>query len=803
MRILFTILLASVALFAASVNLSGTVISSGGVPIQDASVQLKSGPSLLALARTLSNAQGDFSFAGIDVNNIIPKPGLKTNFSSTPNFTFSLSRPQAVKILAVNVKGRVQSELILQAQTGVNFLKSPRSLLNAAPLGIYMIFAQYGSERVFLGSLNYQGQISSTEVSLVSEGSSSKQALALTAAQLGQFLVVKKAGFLPESVALASLTLGSIGNVILKPDPLEARIDSVMALMTLDDKIGQMTQGLVSATSYGGFTWGSALQGGGEYSSSYSTKAWAKTIPVSYGKDNVHGMGDVPGATIFPHNIGLGATRDSALVRRIGEAIAKEMWAAGIDLNFSPAISVPRDERWGRVYEGYGETPELAVMMGAAMVRGLQGDMYNADHRVMATAKHFIGDGATDKGYDRGNATITDKELREIHLPGYEAVVEQGVLSVMASFNQINGTHQHVDSLRLTGWLKTELAFDGYIIADWEGIDNSKTPGKAGDYSGTSTVTSSKDAIKKAINAGIDMGMVPDSYSSFSSTLKTLVNEGEVSQSRIDDAVRRILRAKFRAGRMDQPNGPAAYRNNPSLIGSSAHRAIAREAVSKSLVLLKNESSILPLSKTGKIYVTGEAADNIDMQLGGWTMGWQGVDRDNGKSFSGGTTILNGMKQVAPSATFTSSSQDADVIVYVVGEKPYAEWLGDYRGSNFEGQIYRYFTWGGAGATFNTVEELGYISKISEYKTAGKKVVTVFISGRPLPISTLITASDAFVAAWLPGSEGAGVADVLFGDYAPTGKLPHSWPASASQIPINVGDGKTPLYEYGFGLTYP
>lgn len=803
MRTLLTILLASISVFAAQVILSGNVVSLGGGSIQNASIQLKSGYALLAHARTLSDAQGNFAFAGIDVDRIITKPGLKRSFSSTPNFTFSLPHSQTVKILAVNVKGKVQSELLLQAQGGVNFLKSPRSLLNAAPMGIYMIFAQYGSERVFLGSLNYQGQINSSPVELVSEGSSSKPILALTDAQRGLFLVVKKAGFLPESVALTSLTAGPIGKVILKPDPLEARIDSVIASMTLDDKIGQMTQGKVSATYYEGFTWGSALQGGGEYSSSYSSKAWAKTIPVSYGKDNVHGMGDVPGATIFPHNIGLGATRDSALVRRIGEAIAKEMWAAGIDLNFSPAISVPRDERWGRVYEGYGETPELAVMMGAAMVRGLQGDMYNADHRVMATAKHFIGDGATDKGYDRGNATITDKELREIHLPGYEAVVEQGVLSVMASFNQINGTHQHVDSLRLTGWLKTELAFDGYIIADWEGIENSRTPGEAGDYSGTTIAASSKDAIKKAINAGIDMGMVPDSYKTFSGALKELVNSGEVSQSRIDDAVRRILRAKFRAGRMDQPNGPAAYRNNPSLIGSSAHRAIAREAVSKSLVLLKNESSILPLSKTGKIYVTGEAADNIDMQLGGWTMGWQGVDRDNGKSFSGGTTILNGMKQVAPSATFTSSSQDADVIVYVVGEKPYAEWLGDYRGSNFEGQIYRSFTWGGPGATFKTVEELGYISKISEYKTAGKKVVTVFISGRPLPISTLITASDAFVAAWLPGSEGAGVADVLFGDYAPTGKLPHSWPASASQIPINVGDGKTPLYEYGFGLTYP
>lgn len=801
MRFLFAILLASVSLFASPVNFSGTVSSLAGDHVTNASVQLKSGLSLLSLARTLTDNQGAFSFANIDVESIIPKSGSKLKYQPNSNFSFSLPQSQSVRIIAVNVKGKVQSEILLQGQNGVNWLKSPRSLLNAAPVGIYMIFAQYGHDRVYLGSLNYQGQVSSNAVELISEGVSSSPALALTNAEWSQYIIIRKAGFLPETVALASLTAGPIGNIILTPDPIEARIDSVMALMTLDDKIGQMTQGKVSATSYEGFEWGSALQGGGEYSSSYSSKAWIKKIPVSYGKDNVHGMGDIPGATIFPHNIGLGATRDSALVRKIGESIAKEMWAAGIDLNFSPAISVPQDERWGRVYEGYGETPELAVMMGAAMVRGLQGDKYNADWRVIATAKHFLGDGATDKGYDRGNATISDTELRKTHLPGYEAVVEQGVLSIMASFNQINGTHQHVDSLRLTGWLKTELAFDGYIIADWEGIENSTTPGAAGNYSGTATGTSSSDAVKKAINAGIDMGMVPDSYTSFSSTLKSLVSSGAVSQSRIDDAVRRILRAKFRAGRMDQPNGPSVYRNDASLIGASAHREIAREAVRKSLVLLKNESSVLPLSKTGKIYVTGEGADNIEMQLGGWTMGWQGVDKDNGKSFSGGTTIINGMKQVAPSANFVSSSQDADIIVYVIGEKPYAEWYGDYRGSNFEGQIYRSYDWNN-GPTFNSVEDLGYISKLSEYHSAGKKVVTVFISGRPLPVSSLIEASDAFVAAWLPGSEGAGVGDVLFGDYAPTGKLPHSWPSSASQIPINVGDGKTPLYEYGFGLTY-
>lgn len=794
MRIFYLVLLLVIPLSAVPVTLSGTVVSATGGPIEKASVQLKSGFSLTAHARQLSNAQGNFSFANIDIESIIEKPSPKMRFQSGPSWGFSLQMPQSVKITAVDIKGQVQMTAVLQGQSGFNMLKGPHRLLNGAASGIYMIFAHYGSERALLGVLNHQGGFSSNSLELVTEGSSTKSALALTNAQRAQFFVVRKVGFLPETLALASLSAGPIGTITLTPDPLEARIDSVMALMTLNDKIGQMIQGLAPTTSSGGFNWGSALHGGGGYSSSFSATAWAKKIPVSYGKDNVHGMGDVNGSTIFPHNIGLGATRDSALVRKIGEAIAKEMWAAGIDLNFSPAISVPRDERWGRVYEGYGETPELAVMMGAAMVRGLQGERFNADWRVMATAKHFLADGATNNGYDRGESTVSDEDLRKIHLPGYEAVVEQGVLSVMASFNQIRGVHQHVDSLRLTGWLKTELAFDGYVIADWEGIENSRKPGEAGDYSGSSAGTSSSDAIKKSINAGIDMAMVPDSYASFGSTLLSLVNSGAVSQARIDDAVRRILRAKFRAGRMDNPAGPSLYRQNTSLIGANAHREIAREAVRKSLVLLKNEASVLPLSKTAKIYVAGSMAANVGYQCGGWTKDWQGGSANS--SIAGSTNILDGMKAVASSATFTTSANDADVVVYVVGEKPYAEWYGDYRGSNFEGLIFE------SNGSFKSIESLGYLSDIESYHSAGKKVVTVFISGRPLPITPLITASDAFVAAWLPGSEGAGVADVLFGDHPFTGKLPHSWPSSAAQIPINVGDGKKPLFEYGFGLTY-
>ena len=298
----------------------------------------------------------------------------------------------------------------------------------------------------------------------------------------GQSLIVRKTGFLPETLSVVP-GKKNYGNITLKRDPIENRIDSIMAKMTLDDMIAQMTQAKAPAVKCGNSICGSALEGGGAYTADFYANAWKQKIPVIYGKDNVHGVADVNNATIFPHNIGLGATRDSALVRKIGQAVAEEMWAAHIDLNFAPAITVPQDERWGRVYEGFGETTELAVDLGAAFVRGQQGDNNDAEWRVITTLKHFIGDGATDNGYDRGNATMTDKVLRQKYLPPYEAGVEQGALSVMASFNQVNGIHQHVDSAKITGILKTELAFDGYVIADWEGIESSTTPGAAGDYS--------------------------------------------------------------------------------------------------------------------------------------------------------------------------------------------------------------------------------------------------------------------------------------------------------------------------------
>jgi len=619
-----------------------------------------------------------------------------------------------------------------------------------------------------------------------------KGSFSLGNAKKNQSIVVRKAGFLPETLSVVP-NKKDYGNITLKRDPIENRIDSIMANMTIDDMIAQMTQAQAPTTTCGGKICGSALQGGGSYMADFYTKAWKQKIPVTYGKDNVHGLGDVNNATIFPHNIGLGATRDSALVRRIGQAVAEEMWAAHIDLNFAPAITVPQDERWGRVYEGFGETTELAVDLGTAFIRGQQGEKNDAEWRVTTTLKHFIGDGATDKGYDRGNATLTDKEIRKKYLPPYEASIEQGAQSVMVSFSQINGVHQHVDSARITGILKTELAFDGYVIADWEGIESSTTPGAAGDYSpGLVTGITSSEAIRNAINAGLDMAMVPSSSEAFVGSMKELVASGKISQERIKDATRRILRAKIRAGRIDNPNGPAAYVGVTQNIGSAAHRQLAREAVQKSLVILKNKK-VLPLNTNDKVFVTGSHANNTGLQCGAWTQGWQG----SLENIPGATSIQAGFDEVAQGAR-VATEKEAGTIVYVIGEVPYAEWFGDYRGKDFNNKIITKED--PKKVSFSSTDE--YIAQIKAWQKAGHKVAVVLITGRPLPITSLINAADAFVVAWLPGSEGAGVADVLFGKVKPTGKLPHTWPKDAKQIPINVGDGKKGLFPYGFGLSY-
>jgi beta-glucosidase len=564
------------------------------------------------------------------------------------------------------------------------------------------------------------------------------------------------------------------------------RVADLLARMTLDEKIGQMTQvdrgSLTTESDIATYYLGSLLSGGGSAPTPNTPAAWADMydryqavalstrlgIPIIYGIDAVHGHNNVYGATIFPHNVGLGATRNPALIQAIGRATAEEVAGTGIDWTFAPCLCVARNERWGRTYESYGEDPEIARVM-STIVSGLQGTSLNHPASILATAKHWVGDGGTTGGDDQGDTQISEAELRRLHIPPYIDAIQKGVGSVMISYSSWNGQKLHGHRYLITDVLKGELGFTGLVVSDWAGID--QVPG---DYASD---------VRTAINAGIDMVMVPHDYKLFTGTLRNEINAGTIPLARIDDAVRRILTKKFELGLFERPYTDRSY---TATIGSAAHRALGRDAVRQSLVLLKNTNTILPLSKTAKIFVAGKNANDIGNQSGGWTISWQG----SSGNITPGTTILQGIRDaVAPgtSVTYDKAGRGAaghDVAVVVLGEKPYAEGQGDkpsYLGLDQEDK--------------NTLNNV---------KRAGIPVIVVLVSGRPMIVSTELPNWHALIAAWLPGTEGQGVADVLFGDYKPTGKLPHSWPRSETQIPINVGDASyDPLFPYGFGLTYP
>jgi len=567
---------------------------------------------------------------------------------------------------------------------------------------------------------------------------------------------------------------------------VEQRVEDLFNRMTLDEKIGQMIQvdqepvstKLKDVTTY---FMGSVLSGGNSKPPSNTLTAWAnlydslqtyalKTrlkIPILYGIDAVHGNNDVYGSTLFPHNIGLGCSRDSSLVARAARITAIEVAASGIDWTFAPCIAVPQDERWGRTYEGFGETPELAQLLGSAAVMGFQGDSLNGNTSIVACSKHFLGDGGTSNGVDQGNTIADEATLRKIHLPGYINAVNANVGTIMASYSSINGLKMHGNKYWMTDVLKTELGFKGFIISDWAGVDQVNA-----DYT---------QAVKLAVNAGIDMVMLPYRYNDFTIAMKTLVNNGDIPQSRVDDAVKRILRIKFMKGLFEHP---FANRTLFSKVGSAEHRLVAREAVRKSLVLLKKKDDILPFPKSNtRILVAGSHADDIGLQNGGWTVTWQG---GAGKTTIG-TTILQGMKKVAPSAQIDYSltgdfaNTIADYSVVVIGETPYAE---------------------GSGNKANLSLPKSDIELIKKMKNMGHPVVVILISGRPLIIEPILHFSDVIIAAWLPGTEGDGISDILFGDYQPQGLLSNTWPKTMAQIPINFGDlNYDPLFPYGFGIT--
>jgi beta-glucosidase len=507
-------------------------------------------------------------------------------------------------------------------------------------------------------------------------------------------------------------------------------------------------------------------------------------IPLVYGIDAVHGHNNVLGAAIFPHNVGLGCTRNAKLVEAAARVTATEVRATGINWTFAPCVTVPRDKRWGRAYEGFGEAPELARTLGEAAVRGFQSNDLGNPLSILACAKHWVGDGGTTMGtgtfgfpknqnkIDQGDTRLTESELLRIHAQGYLGAIKAGVGSIMPSYSSWNGVKVSASKRLLTEILKQQMGFDGFLISDYNALDQI-TP----DY---------KQAIAISINAGMDMVMVPKRYREFHQLLVELVREGGVPQARIDDAVMRILQVKIALGLMDKSRSPLADRSLQASFGSPAHRQVARQCVRESLVLLKNEKKILPLPKTAKrIHVAGKNADDIGNQCGGWTIDWQGK---SGPIMPGGTTVLAAIRNAVSPTTQVTFSLDganadgADVAVVVIGETPYAEGRGDRTDLSL------------------AAEDVAVIENLNR---AGVPVVALLISGRPLLIEPVLPLCRAFIAAWLPGTEGQGIADVLFGDYHPSGKLSMSFPHSMADALSNVGDKDyAPLFRYGYGLTY-
>lgn len=569
----------------------------------------------------------------------------------------------------------------------------------------------------------------------------------------------------------------------------EARAADLLARMTLDEKIGQMTQPardyIRNPADIGRYGFGSILSGGGSGPRSNIPLSWADmydgyqrqalgsrlAIPMIYGIDAVHGNNNVRGSTIFPHNIGLGAAGDAALVEKAARITAAEVAATGIDWTFAPCVTVPQDIRWGRSYEGFSEEPGLTGRLGAAAVKGFQagsGDAaFAAPDSILACIKHFVGDGGTKGGVDRGDTVCDEGTLRSLYLAPYVEGIKAGAGSVMVSFSSWNGLAMHQHRYLVTDVLKGELGFKGFVVSDWAGVK--EAPGDPATQ------------IEKAINAGVDLVMVPDNYAEFVATLTGLVKSGRVDQARIDDAARRILTVKFRIGLFERPY---ADRSLLAAVGSPEHRAVARQAVRQSQVVLKNDG-ILPLKPGAykRILVCGSAADDIGMQCGGWTITWQG---DAGP-ITPGSTVLQGVKELAGPGAQVSYAPGADLpagsfdlAIVVAGELPYAEMKGD-----------------------NQRLALLPQDKLSVAALAARKIptVTVLLSGRPLLIGDELAASRAFVAGWLPGSEGAGVADILFGVQKPSGKLSFTWPADLAAVPVHA-DKPAPgvLFPRGWGL---
>lgn len=570
--------------------------------------------------------------------------------------------------------------------------------------------------------------------------------------------------------------------------PLEQRTEDILARMTLDEKIGQMTQlerNTVHQGTAASFHEGSVLSGGGSTPVNNTPAGWrnmikqmqedalsvSPRIPVLYGNDSVHGQNNLINATIFPHEIGLGAAGDPDLVYRIGKASAEETAACGVTWTFAPCLAVLRDPRWGRTYESYGEDTAKVTELSSSFIRGFQ-----SVPGMLATAKHYLGDGGTafdsslTDNYllDQGDTQCSESYLRETYLPPYKAAVDSGVRIVMASFSSWNGEKMHSSKYLLTDVLKNELGFTGFIVSDWAGIDQVDA-----DY---------EQAVVKSINAGIDMNMVPYNGERFQSAVKKAVKSGAISQARIDDAVRRILRVKIESGLLEHPYTDESY---VKTVRSPEHLALAREAAAKSLVVLKNKDSILPLKKDTALYLCGSGADDIGHQCGGWTLSWQGVTGN----VTAGTTVRAALKEKYPDMIYDAdgkfSTADSNAVcIVVVSEPPYAEGVGDSKTLALPDSDIRAAT---------------------RAEKAFSKVVLVVISGRPVILGDMEKKAAAVAAAWLPGSEGGyGIADILTGAVTPSAKLPVDWPERVEQLPYDnfISGKEKPLYPAGYGLSW-
>ena len=767
---------------------------------------------------TFSGAGGLFSLtlAGTDV----AKPGSIGNSAlhvSGTTLCFSIASSEKVRISLFNMAGRdVGTVLDRTFDAGSYTLSLPELMQKKVGPGLYIVRILKGAESLVgtFMSMGPNGGMVTAGNSLPGFGRSS---LAKTTATVDS-LIVYRMGYVQKSVPITAYTTQDLGTIVLTWTAEEALVehkaDSVLALMTIAEKAGQMVQTQINNGSetdrltdaqYASMAVGSVFNGGSDPSingTANSATVWSTMIdriqtaittnsrlkiPMIYGQDCVHGAAEIAGATVFPHDIGLGCTHDSALVAQIGRDVAAECAGTGIRLTFAPCIASVRDECWGRTFEGFGETPEINVQMGSAYVRGLQGDGdLSQTGAISASAKHFLGDGATKNGVNNDTAWISDSTMHAVHFPQYAACARQNVSVVMISYSTWvhdgKAWAQAIDPYTMTTLLKRQAGFDGFCLSDWDGL-----PTACGAYNNS--------CVASAINAGMDMVMIVGNVNpnNFIQAVVADVGNNTIPIARVNDAVKRILRIKFRMHLWDRPLSNATLR---SQVFSPAHQADARQAVRESMVLLTNTGNALPLKTTDKVVVVGPFANDMGAQCGGWTISWQG---QTGNTWSiAGQTILTGL-QAAGGANVTYSSNGtaisgADKIVVVVGENPYAEGQGDVTVPNFS-----------AVPNYSLIQTC-----VSN--SGGKPVILVMLTGRPMLLTSPATSCQAIVEAWLPGSEGGGVADVLYGGtYNFTGTLTHTWPATAAQIPINAGPvysdeqhgtGGTPMFAYGFGLKY-